>query len=111
VSAVCAATEPEARDLEAFVRLSVLRHMRGLRDTPMPDVAEVRAHHYDDEDLSLLAAAAAGGPPLVGTPGALAPRLRALVEECQADELMILSLAHDHGVRKASYTLLADALG
>lgn len=110
VSALCARTEREARELLACARLATLRQACGMRDTPMPDLAEALAHEWTDEDEALVAAAAQGEAPLVGTASELAPRLRALVQACEADELMITSHAHDHGARKESYTLLAEAL-
>ena len=47
----------------------------------------------------------------VGSPAAVRTRLEALVAETGANELMVTTMAHDHALRKRSYTLLAEAFG
>jgi len=108
VSALCAETESEARDLEASANLSILRFAGGLRDLPMPSVAEAHAHAWDDDERSLLQANQGRG--FVGTPGHVRHRVLALAREAQVDEVMLMSNIHDHTARKRSYALLAEAL-
>jgi len=108
VSALCAETEGEADDLRASADLSTLRFASGLRDLPMPSVAEARAHVWDDDARALLEANR--GRTFVGTPGHVRHRVLGLAREAQADEVMIMSNIHDHGARKRSYELLATAL-
>ncbi len=38
-------------------------------------------------------------------------KLKPMIEESQADELMVISAIYDHEARKRSYSLLADAFG
>jgi alkanesulfonate monooxygenase SsuD/methylene tetrahydromethanopterin reductase-like flavin-dependent oxidoreductase (luciferase family) len=51
----------------------------------------------------------AGGVEIVGSPATVMARLTPLLEQSQADELMILTMVHDHAARLHSYDLLADA--
>ncbi len=47
---------------------------------------------------------------LVGGVARVREELKALVTDCQADEVMVLTHVHSHEARKRSYTLVADAL-
>jgi hypothetical protein len=38
-------------------------------------------------------------------------KLKPMIEESQADELMVISAIFDHQARKRSYSLLAEAFG
>ena len=46
---------------------------------------------------------------IIGTPGLVADRIAELVELFEADEVVVLSVAPDYGVRLESYELLARA--
>ena len=108
VSVVCADDENAVRDLTTCAEFGMLQFARGRRDAPMPDLSEARAHVWDAEDRALLEAHR--GRLLVGTKARVREALCPLIEESQADELMLLSHAHDHAVRKRSYELVAEAL-
>ena len=45
----------------------------------------------------------------VGDPATVKARLMPLIEATQADEVMITSFIYDHGARKRSYELMAEA--
>jgi luciferase family oxidoreductase group 1 len=107
VSAVCAEAGEEARDVAACSDLALLNFARGLRDLPLPSPEEARAHAWDDEDRALVDAHR--GRVAIGTAPAVAASLRALCEEAGADELMVMTHAHEPQVRKRSYALLAAA--
>lgn len=107
VSAACAEDDADVADLSLAANLAGLRFARGLRDLPMPSLEEAKAHAWDDEDRALAQASTLRG--FIGTRDSLAADLRALADECGADELMIMSNRHDHEKRKRSYTLLASA--
>ena len=48
---------------------------------------------------------------VAGARTAVLPRLQALIEQTQADELMVLTVVLDHAARLRSYALLAGAFG
>ncbi|MFO0613917.1 MAG: LLM class flavin-dependent oxidoreductase [Polyangiaceae bacterium] len=108
VAAVCAPTDEEAQRLARSGELSFVRFMQGMRDLPLPSVEEAEANPLDDEQRAILEAL--GGRTLVGAPSTVAPRIRAIAEECRADEVMILTHVHEHEARCRSYELLAEAL-
>jgi alkanesulfonate monooxygenase SsuD/methylene tetrahydromethanopterin reductase-like flavin-dependent oxidoreductase (luciferase family) len=47
----------------------------------------------------------------VGTPATVRARLEAVAEAYAADELMIVTITHDHQARRRSYELIAEAFG
>ncbi len=47
----------------------------------------------------------------VGSPATVLARLKPLIESTKADELMVTTMIFDHGARKHSYELLAQAFG
>ena len=47
----------------------------------------------------------------VGRPESVRDSLLALAAEAKVDELMILTMVHDHALRRRSYELLAQAFG
>ena len=49
----------------------------------------------------------AGRRVVVGPPGSVRARLQQIAAEYQADELVILTMTHDHAARRRSYELLA----
>jgi alkanesulfonate monooxygenase SsuD/methylene tetrahydromethanopterin reductase-like flavin-dependent oxidoreductase (luciferase family) len=53
----------------------------------------------------------AGRRVVVGSPAAVRPLLERIAADYGADELMLLTMTHDHGARRRSYELLAGAFG
>ncbi len=107
VAAFAAETDADLEDHVVWSRLSGLRFALGLRDAPMPSLAEAKAHVFSPEDAALIAGYA--GRAQVGRAGDVRDRLQALAEEAGADEVMVVTAAPDHELRKRSYTLLAGA--
>ena len=104
---ICSDTDAEARRLAKSADLSLVHFARGLRDLPLPSVSEAEARVLDDEEQGISDMAA--GRMIVGAPDRVASELAAIAEECNADELMLLTHVHDHEARCRSYALLADA--
>jgi luciferase family oxidoreductase group 1 len=46
---------------------------------------------------------------IVGSPASVRPRLTAVAEQLQLDELMVITVVHDHQARMRSYELLAES--
>jgi len=108
VSVTTAATEDELLPLAHSADLAAVRFAQGLRDRPMPSEREALGYAFDaDEDAFRLAMRERQ---FLGTIGDVTTRLRAIVHESRADELMVMCNAHDHAKRKNAYSLLARAL-
>ena len=53
----------------------------------------------------------AGRRVVVGPPGSVRARLQQIAAEYTADELVVLTMTHDHAARRRSYELIAEELG
>jgi len=105
---VCAATDAEAERLASSVRVLGRRLRQGdLR--PIPSIEEASSE-----------LAAYGGPPadasewprhFTGAPASVRERLEEMARALGVDELMIVTIVHEHAARLASYELLARAFG
>jgi luciferase family oxidoreductase group 1 len=107
VALICADSDAEAVRLASSGRLAMIWSGRGIRDRPLPAVEDALLHRYDADEEALLAARGAG---LGGSPSSVRSQLLELVEEAQADEVMVLTHVHSHAARKRSYELVAQAL-
>ncbi len=107
LSAVSAPSADEAERLATSVDLAWLRQGRGERG-PLPSVEEARAYPYDHDEQTLVREAR--DRHFVGTHDQVAARLSALAASAEADEVMVLTMVHDHAARIASYSGLARAL-
>jgi luciferase family oxidoreductase group 1 len=108
VSVICSDTEERAEALARCVDLMWLRFHRGMRG-PLPSVEEASAHRFTDEEQAQ--ARVSRGMLTWGTIHTVEPRLRALVEQMGADELMISTHVPVQAERLRSYQLLAEAFG
>ncbi len=108
VGVVCAETDADARELARPGELAMARFLQGVRDRPLPSVAEARAHVIDAHEEALRAGR--GEHVIVGGVKRVRDRLRQLVAEARADEVMVLTHVHEHAARKRSYELVAEAL-
>lgn len=107
-SVICGATDEEADRLATSGALFFLRAGRGVRDLPLPSVAEATSYAYDDDERALLAQHRRAG--LVGGPDRVHATLARLLDETQPDELMVTSMIHDHDERLRSYERVAAVL-
>jgi luciferase family oxidoreductase group 1 len=108
VWALCADTDEEADRLASSSRMAfTLFHQGRLIPVPPVDVALtfVAEHAHEIEALGRRRRW------LVGSPATVKPRIEATAAEYGADEVMIVTITHDHGARRRSYELLADAFG
>ncbi|HTX45020.1 MAG TPA: hypothetical protein VMD48_02030, partial [Solirubrobacteraceae bacterium] len=48
---------------------------------------------------------------IIGSPEKVRAEIEALAAEYGADEVIVVTITHDHGARRRSYELLADAMG
>lgn len=110
---ICAETDDEARRLAASAEMSMrLLHRGELIAVPPVDVA-----------VAFLEAEKAAGPSqmqvigarprrrIVGSPSTVRTKIEALVAEYEADEVMVVTITHDHAMRRRSYEMVAAEFG
>jgi len=108
VFVVCAETEAEARRLAKSRELFIVRLYTG-RPGRYPSIEEAESYPYTERELAILRHAQART--VAGAPEQVRERLEALAAEYQADELIIVTIAHDPKARRRSYELLARVFG
>jgi luciferase family oxidoreductase group 1 len=106
--ALCADTDEDARRLAASARMAFTLMLQG-QLIPIPPADE--AIRFFEEHGSATTSITRRRRWILGSPGTVRRDLEALVEEYQADELMIVTITHDHAARRRSYELIADVMG
>ena len=108
VAVVCGESDAHASELASSGDLGWLRFGQGLRDLPMPSVAEALAYRFDaeEEQLRLIHRARV----MVGGPARVIASVRALVQSSGADEVMATVSVHDHEERKRAFARVAEGL-
>lgn len=110
VSAISAYTDAEAQRLFASLRL-VYRRMAENNRGPIPTPEEALTELATGPDPLRLRPTGEWPRAFVGTPESVRARLTAMAEALKVDELMIVTITHDHQARRRSYELLAEAFG
>ncbi len=105
LGAICAETDEAAIRLMASARLMRRRRDRG-EWLPVPTVEEAIAE-LGEEALKPLRETMEWPRYFVGTPSALKQRFEELAKALRLDEIMIVTVVHDHQARMRSYELLA----
>ncbi len=108
VNALVAPTDAEADHLAGTLDLWALRRAQGTF-APLPSLEDAQAYPWTASERAFVADHRS--KIFVGGPQTVRARLDALVAETGTDELMVTTMAHDHALRKRSYTLLAEAFG
>jgi luciferase family oxidoreductase group 1 len=104
---LCADSDEEAQLLASSSRMTFTLLRRGqLIPVPPPEKAI--------EFLRREAKPTDGNPPgrrgIVGSPETVRAGIEKLVADYRADELIVVTITHDHGARRRSYELLADVM-
>ena len=108
VSAICAETNAEAQRIAASWRMVFTLFQRG-QLLPVPPVDE--AIRFLTEQGLPLDSSPAGRRAIVGDPATVRAGLEAVARDYGADEIMVVTIAHEHAARRRSYELIADAFG
>lgn len=108
VFALCADTRAEAEELALCRDLWRLKVERGLFE-PYPSVAEARDFEYTEADKARMAER--HQHQILGTKDEVAEQLSSLAERVGAQELMVISIAHEFERRVRGYELLMDGMG
>jgi luciferase family oxidoreductase group 1 len=111
---ICAETDEEARRLASSAEMSMRMLFRG-ELIPVPSVekalAFLDAEKANAERFPSSAGSALNVRPrrrIVGSAETVREKMLALVEEYQADEVMVVTITHDHAARARSYEMLAE---
>ena len=106
--AIAADSEEEAQRLASSSRM-VFRLMRQGRLVPVP-TPEKAMRFLAAEGLDPLAPTG-GRREILGTPETVRAGLETLADEYGAEEVIVVSIMHDHAARRRSYELIAEAFG
>ena len=107
VSVICAESGAEAERLAKSMQLAWVRLRTG-RMGKLPSPEEAAAHPYSPIEREVVESYRR--LQIVGDPDAVSSRIRAMVAETEADEVMVMTTTHSHAARMRSYELLAEAL-
>ena len=100
---VCADTDEEARRLASSGRMTLALLRRG-QLIPVPPV-EKALRFLGSDGL----APESGRRAVVGAPDTVRAQLEALAAEYRAEEIIAVTITHEHAARRRSYELLAEA--
>jgi len=104
--AISADTEAEAQCLASSMRMLMLMLYRG-RLIPVPSVETAQAFLANEgvapETLPV------GRRIIVGTPDKVRSTIEEVAKDYGAEEVFVVNIMHDHGARKRSYELIAQA--
>jgi luciferase family oxidoreductase group 1 len=106
VWALCAETDEEAERLASSSRMAFTLFLQGtlIRVPPIETAVKFLEEHPDE--VQALGSRRRG---IVGSPAKVRAQLEAMADEYGADELMIVTITYDHGARRRSYELIAEA--
>jgi luciferase family oxidoreductase group 1 len=107
---ICAETDEEARRLASSTEMSMRLLLRG-EFIPVPTVEKALAFLERDRAVPSFPGAARPRRRIIGSPETVRAALDALAAEYAADEVMIVTITHDHDARCRSYELVSEALG
>jgi alkanesulfonate monooxygenase SsuD/methylene tetrahydromethanopterin reductase-like flavin-dependent oxidoreductase (luciferase family) len=106
VWAIAADSEEEAVRLAASSKMAFAMLRRGrLIEVPPPETAVRFLDSLDEAD----ARKAHGRRSILGTPDQVREGIEAVAAEYGAQEVIVVTITHDHEARRRSYELLADA--
>jgi len=105
---LCADTDDEARRLAASARMAFTLMLEG-QLIPIPPV-ETALRFFEEHDRAT-APVKRRRRWTLGSPDTIRREVEAVVHEYDADELMIVTITHDHAARRRSYELIAQTLG
>ncbi len=106
---LCAPSDEEAQFLATSTRMAFTKLRQGeLIPVPSPETASEWLQH---EGRIHAPSGRGGRRTVVGTPETVRAGLEEVAAEYRADEIIVVTITHDHAARVRSYELLADAMG
>jgi luciferase family oxidoreductase group 1 len=107
LSVVCAETAEEARELSSTIEIHFQRIASREPRGPVPSPEEARALGWSP-DVPLQGPMA--GLLIAGTPETVRSEIESRAAAVEADEVMIMTIVHDHAARLRSYELLGSEI-
>jgi luciferase family oxidoreductase group 1 len=105
---LCADSEEEAQRLAASSRMTLTLLRRG-ELIPVPPVE--KALKFLASEGKSVDGSMPGRRGIIGSPATVRDGVERLADEYGAEEVIVVTIAHDHGARRRSYELLAEAMG
>jgi luciferase family oxidoreductase group 1 len=105
---LCAPTDEEAHELASSSRMT-LTLLRRNQLIPVPPVE--KALEFLRSEGARPSGTLPGRRGIIGSPEVVRAGIEALASEYGADEVIIVTITHDHGARRRSYELIAEAMG
>jgi luciferase family oxidoreductase group 1 len=105
---LCAPTDEEAQELASSSRMTFTLLRRGrLIAVPSPE----KALAFLAQEGRSPAEDAPGRRAIIGSPERVRAHVEELASDYNAGEVIVVTITHDHAVRRRSYELLAEAMG
>lgn len=108
VNIIAAETDAEAKRLATTQQMSFVNMFRGARGLSQPPIDDIETYWSLAEKAQVQRMLARS---IVGSPETVRRGIAALVDETQADELIVVSDVYDHALRLRSFELIAEAAG
>lgn len=108
VNIIAAETDAEAKRLATTQQMSFVNMFRGARGLSQPPIDDIESYWSLSEKAQVQRMLARS---IVGSPETVRRGIAALVDETQADELIVVSDVYDHALRLRSFELIAEAAG
>jgi luciferase family oxidoreductase group 1 len=108
VWALAAASDEEAQLLSTSARMAMAMLRQG-RLIEVPTVE--RAIRFLESQGSAIGGAPAGRRTIVGTPARVREGIEQVAAEYGAEEVVVITITHDHAARRRSYELIAEQFG
>jgi luciferase family oxidoreductase group 1 len=108
VNIIAAASDAEARRLATTQQMSFANIFRGARGLSRPPIDDIETYWSPAEKAQAMRMLARS---IVGSPDTVRAGIDALVQETQADELIVVSDVYDHATRLRSFELIAEVAG
>jgi luciferase family oxidoreductase group 1 len=102
VSAICAETDEQAERLASSGRMA-FSMLRSGRPIPVPPVDKALRYLENRPPPS-------GRRAVLGSPEKVKRELEEIAKAYNADEVMVMTITHDHAARRRSYELIAEAM-
>ena len=106
VNIVAAPTDDEARRLATTQQMSFANLVRGARGLSQPPIDDIETYWSPAEKAQAMRMLARS---IIGAPETVRAGIKALVDETNADELIVVSDVYDHPTRLRSFEMIAEA--
>ncbi len=109
---LCADTDEEAQRLAASSRMTLTLLRRGeLIPVPAPETAIEFLRREGKLGDGQNGDRGSGRRGIIGSPDTVRAGIEELAAQYQAEEVIVVTITHDHGARRRSYELVAEVMG